>query len=80
MNSQGFGLRVASAIFALLAVAHVVRLVVQAEVTVGAHQIPMSLSVVAVIIAAVLSIWFWLLSSARAQHDDLGVGLFRDGP
>jgi hypothetical protein len=65
MNSQGFGLRVASAIFALFAVAHVVRLVKQAQVTVAAHQIPMSLSVVALIIAAILSIWLWRLSSAR---------------
>jgi hypothetical protein len=65
MNSQGFGLRVASAIFALFAVAHVVRLVKQAQVTVGTHQIPMSLSFVALIIAAILSIWLWRLSSAR---------------
>jgi hypothetical protein len=65
MNSQGFGLRVASAIFALFAVGHMVRLVRQAQVTVGTHQIPMSLSVVALIIAAILSIWLWRLSSAR---------------
>jgi hypothetical protein len=78
MNSQGFGLRVASAIFALFAVAHVVRLVEKARVTVGTHQIPMSLSVVALVIAAILSIWLWLLSSAPAH--DHGVGLFKDGP
>jgi hypothetical protein len=65
MSSQAFGLRVASAIFALFAVGHVVRLVKQAQVTVGTHQIPMSLSVVALIIAAILSIWLWRLSSAR---------------
>jgi hypothetical protein len=65
MNSQRFGLRVASAFFALFAVAHVIRLVKQAHVTIGPHQIPMSLSVVALIIAAILSIWLWRLSSAR---------------
>jgi hypothetical protein len=65
MSSQAFGLRVASAIFALFGVGHVVRLVKQAQVTVGTHQIPMSLSVVALIIAAILSIWLWRLSSAR---------------
>jgi ABC-type lipoprotein release transport system permease subunit len=81
MNSQGFGLRVASAFFALFAVAHMVRLVKQAQVTVGTHQIPMSLSVVALIIAAILSIWLWRLSScAPAQHDGIGIGLFKDGP
>jgi hypothetical protein len=80
MNSQSFGLRVASAFFALFAVAHVVRLVTQAQVTVGTHQIPMSLSVVALIIAAILSIWLWGLSCAPAQHDGIGIGLFKDGP
>ena len=65
MNSPALGLRVASAIFALFAVAHVVRLVEQVQVTVGTHQIPMSLSVVALIIAAILSIWLWRLSSAH---------------
>jgi hypothetical protein len=78
MSSQAFGLRVASAIFALFAIAHVVRLVEQAQVTVGTHQIPMSLRVVALIIAAILSIWLWRLSSAPAQHD--GIGLFKNGP
>jgi hypothetical protein len=81
MNSQGIGLRVASAVFALFAVAHVIRLVKQAQVTVGTHQIPMSLSVVALIIAALLSIWLWRLSScAPAQHDGIGIGPFKDGP
>jgi len=65
MSSQAFGLRVASAIFALFGVGHVVRLVKQAQVTVGTHQIPMSLSVVALIMAAILSIWLWRLSSAH---------------
>ena len=65
MSSQAFGLRVASAIFALFAVGHVVRLVKQAQVTVATHQIPMSLSVVALVIAAILSIWLMRLSSAR---------------
>src|SRR4030095_3185816 len=65
MNSPAFGLRIASAIFALFAGAHVVRLVEPAQVTVCAQQTPMSLSVVALIIAAILSIWLWRLSSAH---------------
>jgi hypothetical protein len=65
MSSQASGLRVASVIFALFAIGHVVRLVKQAQVTVGTHQIPMWVSVVALIIAAILSIWMWRLSSAR---------------
>ena len=65
MSSQAAGLRVASVIFALFALGHVVRLVKQAQVTVATYQIPMWVSVVALIIAAILSIWMWRLSSAR---------------
>jgi hypothetical protein len=66
MSSQVFGLRLASAIFAIFALGHVVRLVRQTQVMFGAHQIPMGVSVVALIIAAILSIWMWRLSSARS--------------
>src|SRR5947207_1812970 len=67
MSSQASGLRVASVIFALFAIGHVMRLVTQAQVTVATYQIPMWVSVVALIIAATLSIWMWRLSSARAK-------------
>ena len=65
MSSQASGLRVASVLFALFAIGHVVRLVKQAQVTVGTYQIPMWVSVVALIIAGTLSIWMWRLSAAR---------------
>jgi len=65
MSSQAFGLRVASVIFALFAIGHVVRLVKQAQVVVGTYQIPMWVSLIALIIAAILSTWMWRLSTAR---------------
>jgi hypothetical protein len=65
MRSQASGLRVASVIFALFAIGHVVRLVKQVQVTVGTYQVPMWVSVVALIIAAILSTWTGRLSSAR---------------
>src|SRR6476661_242627 len=65
MSSQASGLRVASVIFALFAIGHLVRLVTQAQVTVGTYQIPMWVSVLALIVAAILSTWMWRLSSAR---------------
>jgi len=64
-SSQASGLRVASVIFALFAIGHLVRLFKQAQVTVATYQIPMWVSVVALIIAAILSTWMWRLSSAR---------------
>jgi hypothetical protein len=65
MSSQSSGLRVASVIFALFAIGHLVRLINQLQVTVATYQIPMWASVVALIIAAILSIWMWRLSSTR---------------
>ena len=63
MSSQASGLRVASVVFALFALGHLLRLVNHARVMVGTHQMPMWGSVVALIIAGVLSIWMWRLST-----------------
>ena len=63
MSSQAKGLRVASVIFLILMLAHVVRLISSVEVTVGTMQVPMWASVVGIIIAGTLSLWFWRLSS-----------------
>lgn len=65
MSSQATGLRVASVFFAFFMLGHIVRLFKHAQVTFGATEIPMWVSVVALIVAAVLSIWMWRLSSAR---------------
>jgi len=64
MNSPRTGLRVASIIFALFALGHILRLINHAQVTVGSHRIGMGVSVVALIIAAGLSIWMWQLSKS----------------
>ena len=65
MNSQKTGLRVASIIFAFFAIGHLLRLINHIPVQVGNHQIPMGVSWVALIIAAILCIWLWRLSSSR---------------
>ena len=63
MNSQRTGLRIASLIFALVAIFHIVRLLRHTAVMVGSHIVPMGLSWAAVIVGAVLCIWMWRLSS-----------------
>jgi hypothetical protein len=63
MNSQTLGLRVAGIIFAIFALGHLLRLITQAEVLVAGNQIPMWVSVVALIVAGGLSLWLWRLSS-----------------
>ena len=64
MSSQKTGLRVASIVFAIFALGHVLRLINHAQVTLGTHTIPMGVSWVALIVAALLSIWMWRLSKA----------------
>jgi len=63
MKSPRTGLRVASVIFGIFTIGHLLRLINQAQVTVGSHTIPMGLSWVALIVAVILSIWFWRLAS-----------------
>jgi uncharacterized membrane protein YecN with MAPEG domain len=63
MSSQKTGLRVASILFAIFAIGHILRLINHAQVTLGTHTIPMGASWVALIVAALLSIWMWRLSS-----------------
>lgn len=53
----------ASVVFVIFALGHIARLVSQAPVTVGRFHAPMGASVVALIVAAALSIWLWRLSS-----------------
>ena len=65
MNSPTTGLRVASIIFALFLLGHVLRLIKHAPVTVGSHHIPMWVSLVALIVAGGLSIWMWRLSNLK---------------
>jgi len=62
MNSQKTGLRVASLVFALFALGHLLRLLNQAQVIVGSYTIPLWVSAPLIVIAAFLSFWMWKLS------------------
>jgi len=63
MNSPRTGLRIASVFFGVFAIAHLVRLINQAQVTIGTLTIPIGLSWIALIVAAILCVWLWRLSS-----------------
>jgi uncharacterized membrane protein YecN with MAPEG domain len=63
MNSQRNGLRVASVIFGLVALAHVWRLFKHAKITFATHAVPMEVSWIALIVSALLCIWMWRLSA-----------------
>jgi len=62
MNSQTTALRVAAVVFGIFALGHLVRLISHAKVLVAGHHIPMWVSVVALIVAALLSFWMWRAS------------------
>jgi hypothetical protein len=62
MKSQILGLRVASVIFGLMSLAQLLRLVIQPEVLVNGHPMPLWPSALAVFILAGLSLWLWKLS------------------
>jgi hypothetical protein len=62
MNSQILGLRVASIIFGFMSLAQLLRLVIQPEVLVAGHRMPLWPSVLALVVLGGLSIWLWKLS------------------
>jgi hypothetical protein len=65
MRSQTFGLRVASVIFGLLALAQLTRVILQAGVMAGGHWVPLWASAVAFFIFGALSLWMWQLSRLK---------------
>jgi len=64
MSSPTTGLRVASIVFGIFAIGHLLRLLNQTPVMLGSHQVPMGVSWVALILAAILCIWMWRLSKS----------------
>jgi hypothetical protein len=67
MNSQNMGLRVAGAMFGLMALAQLMRLVTRPEVLVAGHSMPLWPSVLAFIILGGLSLWMWHLARTPPQ-------------
>jgi hypothetical protein len=63
MNSPKIGLRVASVFFGIFAIGHLLRLINQVQVNVGTLTIPMGVSWIALIAAALLCVWLWRLAS-----------------
>ena len=62
MNSPITGLRVASIVFGLIAVAQLARIVVRSEVLVAGYPVPLWPCVLAFVIMSGLSHWMWKLA------------------
>jgi hypothetical protein len=67
MNTQILGLRVASFVFGLMALAQLARLVIRPVVLVAGHHVPLWPSALAFLILGGLSLWLWNLSRAAAR-------------
>jgi hypothetical protein len=67
MNSQTTGLRVASVVFGLMAIAQLVRLLIRPEVLVAGYSMPLWPSVLALILLGGLSVWMWKLARAPTK-------------
>lgn len=65
MKPQIFGLRVASAVFGLMALVQVGRLVIRPDVQLAGYPVPLWPSVIAVVVMGSLSAWLWKLSALR---------------
>ncbi|MGH8554030.1 MAG: hypothetical protein ACREUD_00365 [Gammaproteobacteria bacterium] len=62
MKAQIIGLRVASAVFGLMALAQLVRLVIRPDVLVAGYPMPLWPSALAFVILSGLSLWMWILA------------------
>lgn len=62
MKSPAVGLRVASGLFGIGALVHVLRLATHFTVAIGGQELPLWVSILAVLLAGGLSAWFWQLS------------------
>jgi hypothetical protein len=62
MNSQFVGLRVAAAIFGVIAVLQLLRLVIQPEVLIDGHVFPFWPNALVLVASGLLCTWLWRLS------------------
>jgi hypothetical protein len=67
MNSQTLGLCVAGAVFGLMSIAQLLRLVIRPEVIVAGHRMPLWPSALAFLFLGGLSIWMWKLARPQTK-------------
>ena len=58
-------MRIAGTLFALFTLGHIIRLINATTVTFGGRELPMGISVVALIVGLVMSVWLFRLSARK---------------
>ncbi len=66
MSSPTCGLRVASAVFGLICLGHVLRILLHVSVVIGDVYIQRRYSAAAIVVTGALCLWLWLLSNKTA--------------
>ena len=62
MNSPAVGLRVASVVFGLMCLAHVLRIITRFQLILGGYSVARKFSALAVLVTGALCIWLWVLA------------------
>ena len=62
MNSPVCGLRVASVLFGLAALAHLARLFIHVQLVIGSHPVPLWMNGGGFVVLGLLAGWFWKLT------------------
>lgn len=57
MNDQVLALQIAAAIFLLVCISHVLRLILRVKVTIGNFVVPLWLSFAGALVSALLALW-----------------------
>jgi hypothetical protein len=70
MNCPAIGLRVASVIFGLMGLGHLIRIFACTHLQVGSCLIGRRWSVAAVIVLGALCVWLWMLASKACKAKD----------
>jgi len=67
MNSPAVGLRVASLVFGVMCLAHVLRIITRFQLILGGYSVARKFSAIAVLITGALCVWLWVLASKTDQ-------------
>jgi len=67
INSKILGLRVAGAIFGIVAILHILRVVTGLSIVIAGWMLPIWMNVLGFAGSGLLCVWLWLLSVSRER-------------